>query len=190
VKVVVGLGNPGAQYQQTRHNVGFDVLDVLRLRWMADPPRRRFEADVCETVRHGEKTLLIAPLTFMNLSGRSVQQVLKFFQVPPSDCLVVCDDLNLPLGQIRLRGKGSAGGQKGLAHILQVLATDEVPRLRLGIDRPGPGGDVVSFVLARFRKDEQPVIDDAVQLAASAVEAWIERGLAAAMNEFNAAAGG
>jgi PTH1 family peptidyl-tRNA hydrolase len=185
MRIVVGLGNPGGKYSGTRHNVGFDVLDELARRWQADRPKARFEAEIREAAVAGEKTLLVAPQTYMNLSGRSLQQVVKFYQTPLDQVLVVCDDLNLKLGQLRMRASGSAGGQKGLLSILQVLATENIPRLRIGIDRPPPQMDSADYVLSRFRKDEQNQIDQAVSRAATAVELWIRDGIEAAMNQIN-----
>ena len=186
MKIVVGLGNPGDKYVGTRHNIGFDVLAELGRRWGATKPKVRFEAEVSEVLCANERLLLVAPQTFMNLSGRSVQQFIRFFQLPLTDLLVVGDDLNLKVGQIRLRQSGSAGGQKGLLSILTCLGTEDVPRLRLGIGRPPENADAVDFVLGRFRKDELQRIDEAVSRAASSVEAWIKDGLLAAMNQFNA----
>jgi PTH1 family peptidyl-tRNA hydrolase len=185
MKVVVGLGNPGDKYAGTRHNVGFDVVCELAKRWSADRPRRRFEAECQEAMFGSEKVLLVRPQTYMNVSGRSVGPLVTFFQLPLSDLLVVCDDLNLPLGQLRLRGTGSAGGQKGLLSLLQVLGAEAVPRLRLGIDRPPPGQDSADYVLAKFPKTELEIVDDAVRRAANAVELWITNGLEAAMNAAN-----
>jgi PTH1 family peptidyl-tRNA hydrolase len=185
MRVVVGLGNPGNKYEGTRHNVGFDVLNELAKRWSADRPKSRYEAEIREATIAGDRTLLVAPQTYMNLSGRSVQPLVKFFQVPLENVLVVCDDLNLKLGQTRLRAAGSAGGQKGLLSIIQVLGTEAVPRLRIGIDRPAPPMDAADYVLSRFRKDELEVIDQAICKAADGIELWIRQGLDAAMNQTN-----
>lgn len=188
MKAIVGLGNPGAKYEGTRHNVGFDVLFELTRRWKPDRPRVKFEAEVAEALIGSEKVLLVWPQTFMNLSGRSVGQLTRFHQVHPEDVLVVCDDLNLKLGQLRLRGSGSAGGQKGLLNIIQVLGTEVVPRLRVGIDRPPAGHDSAQYVLARFRKEELDLMDAAVRKAADGAETWLASGLEAAMNQVNAPA--
>jgi len=138
MKIVVGLGNPGGKYDGTRHNVGFEVLRELGRRWGATKPKLRFEAELSEILCGSEKLVLCAPQTYMNLSGRSVQQLVKFYQAPLTDVLTIADDLNLKTGQIRLRASGSAGGQKGLQSILTCLGTDAIPRLRIGIGRP-PG---------------------------------------------------
>lgn len=185
MKIVVGLGNPGSRYARTRHNVGFEVLAELARRWQAPPPKQQFQAEVSDVHVQNEKVLLVAPQTFMNLSGKSLGQFVKFYQTPLADILVICDDMNLPLGRLRFRGRGSAGGQKGLKHILEVLASEEIPRLRIGIGRPPGQMDPVDFVLSRFRPDEAAAHDEAIERAASGVEAWIQHGLAEAMNRFN-----
>lgn len=185
MKMVVGLGNPGTKYDGTRHNVGFDVLAELSRRWGADKPKSRFESLVSEIVCSSGKLLLIAPQTYMNLSGRSVQQLVHFYQQPLTDVLVVCDDLNLKVGQLRLRSSGSAGGQKGLASILSCLGSEAIPRLRIGIGRPQPDVDSATFVLSRFSKSELELIDQAIVRAAAAIEVWTASGIAAAMNQFN-----
>ena len=187
MKLVVGLGNPGTSYQGTRHNVGFEVLAELALKWHADRPKLRFEANLIETNLNGEKILLAAPQTFMNVSGRSVQQIIKFYQLPLSDVLVICDDMNLKSGQLRLRASGSAGGQKGLLSILQVCGSEAVPRLRIGVGRPPGQMDPAVYVLQKFRKEELAEMDAAIRLAASGAELWIRSGIEAAMNSVNAA---
>src|SRR4051812_1711986 len=128
MKIVVGLGNPGSKYEGTRHNVGFDVLAELAHRWSGPKPKSRFEAQLTEILCGDERLLLLAPQTFMNLSGRSVQQAVKFYQTPLSEVIVIGDDLNLKVGQIRLRASGSAGGQKGLQSILTCLGSNEICR--------------------------------------------------------------
>lgn len=185
MKIVVGLGNPGQKYEGTRHNVGFDVLAELAHRGQAARPKIRFEASLTEVLCGAEKLLLVAPQTFMNLSGRSVQQVVKFYQSPLSDLIIVSDDLNLKTGQIRLRATGSAGGQKGLQSILTCLGSVEICRLRIGIGRPAGEMETVDYVLSRFRKEELNVMDDAIRRAASAVETWATGGIELAMNKYN-----
>ncbi len=188
MKVVVGLGNPGSRYEGTRHNIGFDVVFELSRRWQAERPRQKFEAEVAEAVFGSEKVLLVWPQTFMNLSGRTVGEIFRFRRVELNDILVISDDMNLRLGQLRLRGSGSAGGQKGLLSIIQVLGTEAFARLRVGVDRPPAGQDAANYVLARFRKEELDTVDAAVRQAALGVESWISRGLEAAMNLVNTAA--
>ncbi|MCS6976332.1 MAG: aminoacyl-tRNA hydrolase [Gemmatales bacterium] len=185
MKVVVGLGNPGKRYLDTRHNVGFVVVDRLAQGPDVGPFASRFDAEIAEWRRDGDKVLLVKPQTFMNLSGQAVRRIVDFYQVPPGDLLVVCDDVNLPLGQLRIRPRGSHGGHRGLQDIQRHLGTTEYPRLRIGVGQP-EGGDLAEYVLDRFRPVERPVIEEAMGRAAQAVEVWLHRGIEAAMNEFNA----
>jgi len=186
MKIIVGLGNPGRQYAGTRHNVGFDVVDLLAQSPKAGRFQSRFQAQLVELLEDDLKLLLVKPETFMNLSGRSVRQVLDFYQLTPADLLVVCDDINLPLGKLRARAKGSHGGHNGLRDIQNHLGTADYARLKIGVGAPGEEGDVVDHVLTRFRPSERPVIEDAVSLAAQAVMVWARRGIEDCMNEFNA----
>jgi PTH1 family peptidyl-tRNA hydrolase len=185
MKLIVGLGNPGQQYSKTRHNVGFDVLTELALRWNAPKAQAKFQADIQESFQHSRKVLLVRPLTYMNNSGQSVVQIVRYFQVSPVDTLVICDDMNLPLGKLRWRSSGSAGGQKGLADILQKLDTDNIPRLRLGIGRPPGQQDPAAFVLQRFRSTEQDIAEIMLKKAADSVEFWLCSDIAGVMNRYN-----
>ncbi len=186
MKLIAGLGNPGPRYAESRHNVGFMAVDELARRWQTEVTRyeRYFEGLLGQTRRGGEELLLLKPATFMNLSGQSVAAVVRFYKIPTPDLLVIHDDLDLPLGQLRLRPEGSAGGHKGLADVIRHLSTNEVARLRIGIGKVHRSA-TVAHVLGRFAPDEQPAIAAAVTNAADAVECWLARGLAAAMNEFN-----
>ncbi|HEY7153378.1 MAG TPA: aminoacyl-tRNA hydrolase [Gemmataceae bacterium] len=183
MKVVVGLGNPGKRYEGTRHNVGFAVLDTLALSPRGSRFQSRFQAQVCELIEDADKILLVEPETFMNLSGRCVREVMDFYQLPLTDLLVVCDDINLPLGKLRVRAKGTHGGHNGLRDIQNHLGTTEYARLRLGVD--SPRDDAIDHVLGRFRAAERRVIDDAVMLAAQAVLVWASQGVEACMNLYN-----
>lgn len=186
MKIVVGLGNPGPKYAGTRHNVGFEVVDYLAAAPSVGPWRSsRFEATVAEAKESGEAVLLVKPETFMNLSGRAVRKVLDFYKLTPADLLVVSDDIALPLGKLRVRAKGSHGGQNGLRDIQQQLGTDEYPRLRLGVGSPG-GNDAADHVLSRFRPVERGAVDEAVAKAAAAALIWIRQGIDACMNQANA----
>jgi peptidyl-tRNA hydrolase, PTH1 family len=185
MKVIVGLGNPGRNYQGTRHNVGFEVVDILAQSPNASRFQSRFQAQVAELFEDDIKLLLVKPETFMNLSGRSVRQVLDFYQVELADLLVVCDDINLPLAKLRARARGSHGGHNGLRDIQNHLGSADYSRLRIGVDAPGEQ-DTVDHVLGRFRAAERTVIEDAIRLAAQAVVVWAHRGIEACMNEFNA----
>lgn len=185
MKVLVGLGNPGKKYAGTRHNVGFEVVAELAHRHRASKPKVKFEAEITEIPAGGEKLLLVAPQTYMNASGRSVRQLLDFYQFPVSDLLIACDDINLRLGQLRIRKSGSAGGQKGLENVIQHLGTQGVARLRIGIGLPEAGRDSADYVLDRFHKSELATIDEAIRAAANAVETWVADGIDQAMNRFN-----
>lgn len=185
MKVVVGLGNPGRKYQGTRHNVGFDVLSELARRNGSPRTSAKYESEIAEVIIGGEKVLLLAPQTYMNLSGRSVGQCVRFFQLPLEDLIVVCDDLNLKLARIRMRPSGSAGGQKGLGNIIQHLGTQDFSRLRIGVGRPPDSMDATDFVLSRFTDSDRSLLDVAVQESADAIETWICEGLQTAMNRFN-----
>ncbi len=188
MKVVVGLGNPGSRYDGTRHNVGYAVIDLLAQSPRAGRFQSRFQAQVAELVEDVEKILLVKPETFMNLSGRCVRQVIDFYQLPPETLLVVCDDINLPLGKLRARAKGTHGGHNGLRDIQNHLGSTEYARLRIGVDAP-QADDAIDHVLGRFRPAERPVIADALLRSAQAVAVWATRGIAACMNEFNAESG-
>jgi len=188
LKIIAGLGNPGKKYLGTRHNVGFEVLEELGRHWNVSGWRSRFEAEVAEAQFQGQRLLLLLPQTYMNLSGRSIRSAVDFYKVALPDVLVVCDDLNLETGRLRLKGSGTAGGQNGLKNIIAQLGTTEFARLRVGIGRPPEGMDAVQHVLQAFARSERPIMQEAVYRAARAVESWATQGLAAAMNTFNRAA--
>lgn len=192
MKVIIGLGNPGLEYERTRHNVGFDVIDRLARRTV-DPTcsiaKSRFSGVTLEAEMRGaegpEKVLLIKPLTFMNRSGQSAAEALRFYKLDATrDLLVIVDDLALPCGAIRLRPDGSAGGHNGLADIEQKLGTSSYARCRIGIDAPGqvPQKD---YVLGRFRPDQQQPIEIALEQAVQASLCWVSSGITTAMNRFN-----
>ncbi|HKI16746.1 MAG TPA: aminoacyl-tRNA hydrolase [Isosphaeraceae bacterium] len=184
IRLVVGLGNPGTKYQETRHNIGFELVDRLARGGRGAAFSRKFDGLLAETEIDFRRVLLLKPETFMNLSGRSVGQVVRFYKLALSDILVVCDDLSLPPGKLRLRTGGSDGGQKGLRDIAAHLGTDQFPRLRIGIGEQD-GVDAADYVLSRFRSAERPIIDDALILASQAVAVWVTQGIDAAMNRFN-----
>jgi PTH1 family peptidyl-tRNA hydrolase len=183
-KLVVGLGNPGRRYVGTRHNIGYAVIDSLAESPHASRLPAAFAAQMAELREDPWRVLLVKPETFMNLSGRCVREVSDYYQLPREDLLVVCDDVNLPLGKLRFRARGSHGGHNGLRDIQNHLGTTEYARLRIGVDSPG-GRDMADYVLARFGPTEQAVMDDAVRLAAQAVMVWVERGTEVCMNQYN-----
>ena len=185
MKLVVGLGNPERRYQGTRHNVGFAVLRELAGRLGPVTAKSKFHADVVETELGGQRALLLSPLTYMNRSGISVQEAKSFFKIADEDLLVVCDDLNLPVGKLRFRARGSSGGQKGLEDIIRRLGTEEFARLRIGIGAPPPQWDWADYVLSKFTKEEVPEIEQAICAAADAVALWARQGLQTCMNQYN-----
>ncbi len=183
-KLVVGLGNPGSKYEGTRHNIGFEVIDRLAVGGSGASFGRKFEGLLAEAEIDFQRVLLLKPQTFMNLSGRSVVPALRFYKLEPADLLVLCDDLNLPLGKLRIRKGGSDGGQKGLRDISAQLGTEDYARLRIGIGDRGPI-EAPDFVLSRFRPAERPVVEDALIVATQAVAVWVAQGADAGMNRFN-----
>ncbi|MBX3412059.1 MAG: aminoacyl-tRNA hydrolase [Pirellulales bacterium] len=185
MKLVVGLGNTGRKYEGTRHNVGFEVLAQLAREYGSSPGKSAFHGEVSEASVRGHRTLLLAPHTLMNLSGTSVLAARDFYKIENADLLIICDDFHLPLGRLRMRVKGSAGGQKGLADIIRRLGSEAFARLRVGIGEPPANWDAADFVLSKFTKQERPEVDLAVRLAADAVALWAAEGTAACMNRYN-----
>lgn len=186
MKLVVGLGNPGRRYEGTRHNVGFMVASELARRHATGRPRTAFHGETLDAEIDGARTLLLCPHTLMNRSGLAVGDAVDFYKLDHQDVLVICDDFNLPLGKLRLRGQGSAGGQKGLADIIRRFGGDDCPRLRVGIGSPPGGWNNADYVLSKFAKDELPEIELATARAADAVRTWVTEGLGPAMNRYNA----
>ncbi len=197
MRLIVGLGNPGREYAGTRHNVGFEAIDVLaeRLAWTPAGAfdrlaRQRFQAltfeGAVDTAGGSEKVMLMKPITFMNLSGRAVKEAMSFYKATPADVLVIVDELALPAGKLRLRGDGSDGGHNGLKDIRRALGTDAYARLRIGIDPSPPPVAGKDYVLGKFSPDQRIEIDKALPRAAACCVTWLDHGLTRAMNEFNA----
>lgn len=189
MKVVTGLGNPGERYQLTRHNVGFRVVDLLADRWGLTGQGRVRDGAAQLEVRlkePPERVLLVKPMRYMNLSGGAIRAALRQTEATfEEDMLVVADDVDLPLGRLRLRREGSAGGHNGLRDIIATFGTNQFQRLRVGIGRSGTTRETVDHVLSTFRSDEQDLATEAIATAADAVELWLREGIDAAMNAYN-----
>jgi PTH1 family peptidyl-tRNA hydrolase len=184
-RLVVGLGNPGPDYATSRHNVGFQCVRTLARRHGLSFSATRSRARIAEGAILGQPVVLARPQTYMNLSGQSVKGLAQWLHLAPADILVIYDDLDLPLGRVRLRPGGSAGGHRGVRSIIDALGTQDFPRLRVGIGRP-EGNDAVDYVLGDFTADERRLMAQAYERAAEAVECVLTEGLEAAMNRFNA----
>ncbi|MGB7347113.1 MAG: aminoacyl-tRNA hydrolase [Pirellulaceae bacterium] len=188
MKLIVGLGNPGRKYEETRHNVGFMVAMKVAALISAPASKERFDGEFAEGVSGIEKLLILCPHTFMNASGQSVRKACDFYKLEIEEILIICDDLNLDSGRLRLRARGSAGGQNGLKDIIRHLDSDAFPRLRVGIGSPPDGWAVTDYVLGKFAKAEQSLIEEATTRAAYAAIDWATKGIGPAMNQYNATA--
>lgn len=184
--LLVCLGNPGDKYENTRHNVGYMVADEVAERQRAPIQKLKFKALTNLLTISGEKVLVMKPITYMNLSGEAVRQAVDFYKVAPDHVLVVSDDTALPVGKLRIRKGGSAGGHNGLKNIIQHLGTDQFPRVRVGVgEKPHPDYDMADWVLGKFRGEDKKAIDAAVKRAADAIECILSDGLDKSMNRFN-----
>jgi len=185
LKVIAGLGNPEKDYKGTRHNVGFETINKLSFDNNIPINRAKFRAHFGEGRLAGQKVLLAKPQTYMNLSGESIRDILNFYKLTPESLIVIYDDVDLPLGDIRIRERGSAGSHNGLKNIIYQLETDEFIRIRIGIDPKPPGWDLADYVLSRFSKEEAKAAIDGIAKAAEAVESLLSEGAAFSMNKFN-----
>lgn len=184
IKLIVGLGNPGVRYANSRHNIGFMIADRFARAHEFDFARKRFNAQIAEGSIAGHRILLAKPQTFMNSSGEAVGKLFAFYKIASHDLLVVYDDLDLPLGKMRLRSRGSSGGHHGMESIVARVGTSDFPRLRVGIGRPNPDADI-DHVLGSFDADERTMMDETFARAADAIDVWLADGITAAMNRFN-----
>jgi PTH1 family peptidyl-tRNA hydrolase len=185
VKIIVGLGNPGSQYEETRHNIGYKVLDELSKRLQIPLSKQKFKSIYGISTIDGEQILLVKPLTYMNLSGEAVAALARYFKASGDELVVIYDDLDLPVGKLRLRSKGSAGGHNGMKSIIAHLGTENFNRIRVGIGRPEPGISVPDHVLKPFLADEREEVRGAIQRSSDACEEWLSKPFIQVMNHFN-----
>ena len=185
MRVIVGLGNPGLKYSKTKHNVGFDTIDVIAKRHGVRVKKKEHKALTGECMIEGEKVLLVKPMTYMNDSGRAVRLIMDYYKVAIEDLLVISDDLTLDIGVLRIRGKGSDGGHNGLKSIINCLGGKEFARLRVGIGKVPEGQDVIVHVLSRFDKKDRADVKKTIDVAASATETVLAEGVDKAMSKYN-----
>ncbi|SFB22782.1 MULTISPECIES: aminoacyl-tRNA hydrolase [unclassified Bacillus (in: firmicutes)] len=185
MKLIVGLGNPGKLYAQTRHNIGFDVIDELSSKFQIPLDQQKHKGLYGTGFHKGEKILLLKPLTYMNLSGESIRAVMDYYQIDLEDLLVIYDDLDLPVGKLRLRQKGSPGGHNGIKSTVAHMGSQQFNRIRIGIDRPKNGMSVSDYVLGKFYKEEQELMNEVIKKSAEACEAWLDKPFLQVMNDFN-----
>lgn len=184
--LVVGLGNPGRQYEATRHNMGFDTIDYLVEEYKVSQGGVKFNAMYGKTVIGGEKVILMKPLSFMNLSGGPVRDMVNYFKIDPeTELIVIYDDIDLDPGQLRIRKQGSAGGHNGIKDIIRQLGTEKFLRIKVGVGAKPKGWDLADYVLGRFSTEDRKIVDEAIAKAGKAVDIMISQGPDAAMNEFN-----
>ena len=185
MKLVVGLGNPGKQYEKTKHNIGFMVVDAIADSVPHTPWREEQRAEVCSITVAGEKVLLVKPQTFMNVSGESVGPLMRYYKIDPSDVYCIYDDMDLPVGKLRIRPNGSSGGHNGIKSLISHLGTENFPRFRVGIGRPLPQCTVIDHVLAPFSEESQEKVQKGIKDTVKAVLGTLEVGIDKGMNQFN-----
>ncbi len=185
MRIIIGLGNPGKDYEKTRHNAGFRVIDLLCEKYEIQTARMKFHSMIGEGKIAGEKVLLVKPTTYMNNSGQAVREIVSYYQLEPKDIVVFSDDIDIPFGTLRIKRKGSAGGHNGLKSVIYHLQSDEFPRIKLGVGKKQEGEDLADFVLGRFSRNEQEVMDTLIEMAAESLEVLIKDGEDKAMSEYN-----
>ena len=183
--IIVGLGNPGKQYENTRHNVGFNVIDMLAEEYSIDVSKAKFKALIGEGRVGSKKVVLVKPVTYMNLSGESLAEIYNFYKVDTQDIVVIYDDIDLDVGKIRIRKKGSGGTHNGMRSIVKCLGTTDFPRVRVGVSKPEPGRDLASFVLSRFSKEEEVDLKEGLKKAVLAIDSIIREDIDLSMNKYN-----
>lgn len=183
--LIAGLGNPTKEYDKTRHNVGFSVIDVLADQYRIDVSEKKHKALCGRGAIEGQKVILVKPQTFMNLSGESIREVVDYYKIEAEDIIIIYDDISLEPGQLRIRLKGSAGGHNGIKNIIAHLGSQEFPRIKVGVGAKPPRMDLADYVLSRFSKEEQPLMEDAFKEAAEAAVMMMTEGAEKAMNHYN-----
>lgn len=181
MKLIVGLGNPGKDYEGTRHNIGFELLELFAKKHSVALTKTKFEAVYGEFEKHGEKVLLVFPQTYMNLSGRSVSAFMQFFKIALQDLLILQDELDLPLGQMKVIRKGGAAGHRGILSIQESLGSQDFTRFRIGIGRPTGNEEVADFVLKKFQKSERTQLEPLLEKSIKGLDLWLEKGVEAAL---------
>jgi PTH1 family peptidyl-tRNA hydrolase len=183
--IIIGLGNPGRQYENTHHNVGFDTVDILSGKFGIKIAKLKHKALIGDGLIQGKRVLLVKPQTYMNLSGESVREVVEWYNIPLKNIIIIYDDVDLPLGRIRIRPKGSSGTHNGMKSIIYQLQSDEFPRIRIGIGKPPENWDMADYVLSRFDAEERKIIGQSISKAAEAAVEIINSGIEKAMNMYN-----
>jgi|SRR5690554_5320588 len=184
MKMIVGLGNPGRKYEKTRHNIGFIVVDEIAKELNITAYQNKFNAHIAQADYNGTKVLLVKPQTYMNLSGEAILSLANYYKIIPEDIVVINDDMDLPTGKVRIRAFGSAAGQKSLKNIIDLLKTNKIPRIRIGIDKH-PHIDAADYVLGKFPKEEIPLVIESVKIAKDAALLFVKENIEASMNVFN-----
>lgn len=185
MKLIVGLGNPGKKYELTRHNIGFLLVDQLADKFAKGDFKTKGKVLMAEADIEGEKVLLVKPQTYMNLSGHGIVPLTQFYKLDPAHVLVIYDDLDLEVGKLRLRPKGGSGGHNGIKSIIQLLGTEEFPRLKIGIGRPPADWETANYVLSQFTDEEWPLINEIIHKGVAAVQSFLAEGINQAMNKYN-----
>lgn len=184
--LIVGLGNPGTQYENTRHNCGFRAIDILGQKLGCKIDKSKFQGLYGQAMYNGTKLFLLKPMTYMNLSGRSLLQLSAYFSIPPQRIIVLFDDISLPLGKLRIRGDGSAGGHNGIKSIINELGSQDFPRVKIGVGaKAHPDQDLAEWVLSAFNKEENTLLNNVLEKAADAALCIVERGVSSAANSYN-----
>ena len=186
MKIIAGLGNPGKEYEHTRHNMGFDVIDELARRWKVTLWKEDMKAEIGQSVVNGEKVLLVKPLTYMNNSGEAVGAIARYYKVDLDDIYIICDDLDLPPGKTRIRKKGASGGHNGIKNIIAHLGTQDFPRIKIGTGAPAGGGaEMIDWVIGVPSQAERKILVESFERAIQAAEDILENGCQKAMNDYN-----